>query len=159
MVSLGVGRLREPGTMSAGGASDRPVCPFGLVLCAFGALPEAKAPRWGSECEPSELVLSLQVRVIFGSFAARGENDDPRPGPLTEGEAWDFGEAEAIDSSSSRERVCQPFCTFTIAYFSRVLSCCPIWKAVSLWSCVILGEHTSVTLLVFAADTELESRT
>ena len=77
----------------------------------------------GSDREPSELELSLHVRFMAEPGGLRGEKAADRPVPWTNGETLDVGEEEAIDSSSSKERVCHPFCTFTIAYFSLVRSC------------------------------------
>jgi hypothetical protein len=110
--SLGVGRRREPGMMSAGGARER--WPLGLLVLVGKV--EGRAER-GPVNELSEEELSLHLRVIL----EYGER------VWLNGEAWERGDAEAMDSSSSNERVCQPCWTLTMAYFNLVRSCCPIW--------------------------------
>lgn len=61
-------------------------------------------------------------------MTVRGERRPRGRGEFGNPDTVERGDCEAKDSTSSRERVCQPFCTLIMAYFSLVRSCCESWS-------------------------------
>ena len=119
--SFGVGRLLAPGFMSAGGARERELYGF---LESIGALGPGGFGTWpcASERLLSELELSLHLRCNRGLTRLCGEAKAARSCRCWKPDTVDRGEADAMDSSSSSERACQPFWTLSIAYFNFVRS-------------------------------------
>lgn len=64
----------------------------------------------------------------------------------------DRGDALARDSTSSKDRFCQPFCTLIMAYVSRVRSCWESYLISAFWHATLGTGLTSTTVALLPFD-------